>query len=472
MPARFWRGGARNENASKAVCRALWYIQAVTKYCGPSERRMFDAPHVFDSVIAMGRRARIALLIDTATTWGTGLIEGIAEYAHEREDWQFVLGPRGKYDRSLLPAGWGGDGVIARITHQDLADQLITLGLPAVNVSWYRFGESAIPRCTCDERAVAAMAAKYFVDRGFRQFAYCSSSIRPDYVDRFGQEFVTILERQTYRCHCHSSNWHPDSIMPPASEFERLVTWLRGLPKPIGLLAYDSVEARRVTEACEAAGIHVPHEVAVLGGEYDFLSCTISRPQLSSIDHAPRRVGYLAAQLLSRMLAGESPPQEPILVPPDRIITCQSTDTVAVSDDLLAAAVQFIKQHSHEKLQVSDILREVPISRRALEKGFRKMLGRSPADEVRRIRVDNAVQLLCDTSWSMPRIAKVVGFARPELLTRAFRRELGTTPSEFRKCHLRGQRANGLVPMNQNAGERTSRLQNRTTPTNRQSSTR
>ena len=72
----------------------------------------------------MPRRARIALLIDTATTWGTGLIEGIAEYAHAHEDWQFLLGPRGKYDRSLLPADWNGDGIIARITHQELADQV------------------------------------------------------------------------------------------------------------------------------------------------------------------------------------------------------------------------------------------------------------------------------------------------------------------------------------------------------------
>ncbi|MEX0611026.1 MAG: DNA-binding transcriptional regulator [Pirellulales bacterium] len=388
----------------------------------------------------MARRARIALLIDTATTWGTGLIEGIAEYAHAHEDWQFLLGPRGKYDRSLLPADWSGDGVIARITHQELADQLIALRVPVVNVSWYQFGEPSIPRCTCDQRAVAAMAAKYFIELGFRQFAYCGSLIRPDYIDRFGEAFVEILQRRTYRCHCHSSNWHPDSLMPPASEFERLVEWLNGLPRPIGLLAYDSVQARQVTEACEAGGIHVPHEVAVLGGEHDFLSCTISKPQLSSIDHAPRRVGYTAAELLSHLIAGEPPPREPVLLPPGRIITCQSTDTVAIDDELLAAAVSFIKHHSQEKIQVRDILREVPIGRRALEKGFRKWLGRSPAEEIRRIRVDRAVQMLCDTSWSMPRIAAAVGFVRPELLTRAFRRELGTTPSEFRKRHLYGQR--------------------------------
>ena len=289
----------------------------------------------------MPRRARIALLIDTATTWGSGLIEGIAEYAHAHEDWQFLLGPRGKYDRSLLPADWNGDGIIARITNQELADQVTAFRVPAVNVSWYQFGEPSIPRCTCDHRAVAMMAAKYFLELGFRQFAYCSSIIRPDYVDRFGEAFVEILRLRTYRCHCHTSNWHPDSIMPPASEFERLVEWLGGLPKPVGLLAHDSLQARQVIEACEASGINVPHEVAVLGGEYDFLSCTISKPQLSSIDHAPRRVGYTAAEMLSRLIAGEPPPREPVLLPPSRVISCQSTDTVAVGDELLAAAMQY-----------------------------------------------------------------------------------------------------------------------------------
>jgi LacI family transcriptional regulator len=208
-----------------------------------------------------------------------------------------------------------------------------------------------------------------------------------------------------------------------------------------------------VIEACDVGGIQVPHEVAVLGGEYDFLSCTISKPQLSSIDHAPRRVGFTAAEILSRMLDGEPPPHEPVLLPPSRIISRQSTDTVAIGDELLAAAVQFIKRHCNKKIQVRDILREVPISRRVLEKGFQKWLGRSPAEEIRRIRVDQAVQMLCDTSWSMPRIASAVGFVLPELLTRAFRRELGMTPSEFRKRHLHGQRTATILARRINSTE-------------------
>ncbi|MCC6492913.1 MAG: DNA-binding transcriptional regulator [Pirellulales bacterium] len=385
----------------------------------------------------MTRRAKVAILIDTATTWGSGLIEGIAEYANSVEDWQCFLGPRRKSDRLMLPENWDGDGVIARVTHQDLAEQLVARRIPAVDVSWYGLGEGRIPRCTCDEVSIAELAANYYIERGFRQFAYCPSNQRPNYVDRFGQAFIDTLKRRTYACHAFAPTDDVDSYLPSPSELARMVQWLKQLPKPVGLLAFDSVQARQVTESCQLAGIDVPHEVAVLGGEHDLLSCTISKPQLSSIDHSPRRVGWTAAQLLARLMAGEPAPAVPILLPAARVITRQSTDTMAVSDDLLASAVQFIKENSFRRIQVSDILVEVPISRRALEKGFRKCLGRSPAQEIRRVRVDHAVQLLCDTSWAMPRIAMACGFERPELLTRAFRRELKTTPSEFRKQHLK-----------------------------------
>jgi LacI family transcriptional regulator len=260
--------------------------------------------------------------------------------------------------------------------------------------------------------------------------------LRPNYVDRFGSAFIEALRKRAYVCHAFEPSPDVDSFLPSASELARMIDWLQTLPKPIGLLAFDSVQARQVTESCSLAGIAVPNEVAVLGGEHDLLSCTISKPQLSSIDHSPRRVGWKAAELLGQLLAGQPVPAE-VLLPAARVITRQSTDTVAVDDDMLANAVRFIKKNSSRHIQVADILRDVPVSRRALEKGFRKRLGRSPAQEIRRVRVEHAVQLLCDTSWSMPRIASACGFERPELLTRAFRRELKTTPSAFRKEHRR-----------------------------------
>ena len=382
----------------------------------------------------MGKPTKVALLIDTATTWGSGLIEGIADYAHKSEDWRLYLRPWGKYERLTLPKEWSGDGVIARVTHPELAEQIIDSQLPAVNVSWYRFGGTTIPRCTCDEASIAELAVKYFYDRGFRNFSYCASTLRPDYIDRMGQIFVELLADLGHTCHCFTPQDDP-SVFPIAEDVDRLTHWLRSLPKPVGLLAFDSIQARNVTEACHLDGIEVPHDVAVLGGEHDHLSCTVSIPQLSSIDHSPYQVGFAAARLLAQLMEGADPPPHAIRLPATRIITRQSTDTVALQDEKLAACVKFIKSHSHERIHVTDICREVSISRRALEKGFLKHLSRSPAAEIRRVRVEHAVTLLCDTDWPMPRIASACGFERPELLTRALKRELNITPSECRRRH-------------------------------------
>ncbi len=409
----------------------------------------------------MHKRQKVALLIDTATTWGSGLIEGIADYAHNSADWHLFLGPYGKYDRMRLPANWDGDGVIARVTSQELADELVERGLPTVNVSWYTFNEDKIPRCTCDEADIARRAARYFLDRGFRQFAYCGSAIRANYFDRVALAFQEELQHRSHRCYTYNPRVDPEGFFPSREELESLVEWLVDLPRPIALLAFDSIQARYVTEACQVAGIGIPHEVAVLGGEYDFLSSTVSRPLLSSIDHSPFRVGTAAAQLLSDLLNGAPIPSEPILLPGTRIITRQSTDTVAVTDDLLAACVRFIKDHCHERIQVRDILRAVPISRRAMEKGFRKHLGRSPAEEIRRVRVGNAVTLLCDTAWPMTKIAAECGFERVELLTRAFRRELDVTPSQFRKQLARDRANADDLPLPQSASRSAPAQENR-----------
>lgn len=382
----------------------------------------------------MNRPVRVALLIDTATSWGSGLIEGIAEYSKaHRKNWLFSFEPRGKYDRVLLPDGWKGHGVIARITHAALASQIISLKLPAVNVSWFRFGEGLIPTCTCDEKQAAELAIDYFLGEGYRQFAYCASSLRPNYYDRLGLAFVELLGQQGYSC---------QQFVPDQSEFRKLDAerqaqilseWLLTLPHPTALLAYDDIQGRLITEACAQCDLAVPDDIAVLGGEHDDLCSRVSSPPLSGIDQSPREVGYQAAKLLDQRMAGNGRLDSEVLLPPARIIRRQSTDRVALEDELLADAVRYIQKHFAEEIWIGDILREVPLSRRALEIGFQAHLGRTPKEEIRRVRSQKALELLCDTNLNITQIDNACGFDRPELLTRAFRREFKTTPSEFRK---------------------------------------
>lgn len=397
-----------------------------------------DDPPLREDLVKPGAkrpsRQRVALLIDTSTSWGAGLIEGIADYAkaHGRH-WLFSIEPRGKYEPMMLPDTWKGHGVIARITHSRLAAQLIAAQIPAVNVSWFSYGENLIPRCTCDEAAAAEMAAKYFLENGFRQFAYCGSSLRPSYNDRLGNAFVEALAKRGHPCTVFDFERAQLSQLDSEQQLHVLSDWLESLPRPVALLAFDDLQGRIVTEACAQRGLNVPDDIAVLGGEHDELSSRISSPPLSGVDQCPTDVGYRAAQMLDALMAGEPLRETNVRLQPRRIISRQSTDKVAIGDELLAEAIRYIRENFADELRIRDILHAIPVSRRALEIGFREHLGRTPREEIRRIRVQKALELLCDTDWPVTKIAHACGFDRPELLTRAFRRELKATPTAFRK---------------------------------------
>ena len=126
------------------------------------------------------------------------------------------------------------------------------------------------------------------------------------------------------------------------------------------------------------------------------------------------------------------PPRRPRLIATPGIVTRQSSDILAVDDADLTAAVRFIRDRSHQPVHVDDVLRAVPVSRRALEQKFRSVLQRGVAEEIRRVHVDRAKDLLATTALSITEIAEQAGFSSVYHLSRLFRRIVGATPSEFR----------------------------------------
>jgi LacI family transcriptional regulator, galactose operon repressor len=381
----------------------------------------------------MMEEKRIALLIETSTSWGTNIVKGIADYAHSHANWYFHLEPRGKYERLSLPKKWNGDGIIARVTYEELANQIIESGKPAVNVSWFLFGQDKIPSCTTDQNLAGRMIAHHFMERGFRRFAYCGPMNRPSYTDMFGQAFVAAVDETGYGCHLFEEKGVVDNPMDWNTRRASLAKWIVTLPTPIAMLAFNDAGGRQIAEACRMCGLHIPDQIALMGGEHDELTCQITRPPLSSIDLSPQRIGWEAAALLARLLDGETLTETAIRIPPARIIARQSTDNLAIDDEMIVRSLKFIVTNVSDAITVADVLDSVPISRRVLEQRFKKYLGRSPAAEIRRVRVEKSKRLLADTDHSIADIASKCGFEHPEVLTRVFRRQEGITPSAYRK---------------------------------------
>ncbi|MEQ8835824.1 MAG: helix-turn-helix domain-containing protein, partial [Lacipirellulaceae bacterium] len=191
-------------------------------------------------------------------------------------------------------------------------------------------------------------------------------------------------------------------------------------------------------EICHLREIRVPDEIAILAGHNDELMCDVSTPPLSSIAIAGQRIGSEAMALLDRLSQGEQVSEEPRLIPPKGVTSRQSTDILAIDDETVVRALRFIRAHAFQDIVVKDILREIPVSRRCLEIQFRNYLGRSPAEEIRRVRLEKGRELLSQTTMSISEIATACGFANATRFGVAFRKREGKTPLAYRKQTFAG----------------------------------
>jgi LacI family transcriptional regulator len=171
--------------------------------------------------------------------------------------------------------------------------------------------------------------------------------------------------------------------------------------------------------------------VAVLGVDNDELLCEMSYPPLSSIRLGAEQIGRTAVDLLEKLMQGKKIGAEPARIPPMELVTRQSTDTLAVEDPEVAAALRHIRLHATEGISVKQLMEEVTMNRRTLERRFNSIVGHTPLEEIRRVRLERA-KVLLQTDLPIYEVALQAGFATPEYLATSFRQAEGTTPTAFR----------------------------------------
>ena len=378
------------------------------------------------------RCPQIALLVDTATDWGRRMIRGVGRYAQEQGGWDIWPEQRCQYAPGRLPPGWIGEGAIAQVADRTMGRYLAGVPHVVVNVSAACIPGLEFPTVTADLRAAARLAAGHLLDQGFRNFGYFAP-LGLSYVDIHYHSFVEHLAEACLTCDLFPASRGKGGRPAWNRQQANLRRWLRNLPKPAAVVTWTSDRGREVLYACRAEGLLVPEQVAVMGGDEDSLLCETCNPPLSGVALTSERIGYEAAALLDRLLRGEPLPTEPILIAPTRVVVRQSTDTLAITEPDLARAIAFIRMHAATPIRVSDVLREIAVSRTWLERTFQQALGRSPAEEIRRVRLERAKQLLADTDLPVPQVAAASGFTSREYLACAFQRATGLTPREFRQ---------------------------------------
>lgn len=427
--------------------------------------------------LAPENTVRISLVLPTEYAYAREVLKGIVDATRTRSlydprsrrsrnpdelPWVFHI-LRGTYGYSLPDLRkWLADfqphGVIADIYDDQIATLLADADIPFIELFGNRKRSDCV-RIVSDDLAVGAMAAKHFLDCGFRNFAYFGlarlewsrrreEGFRQQIENDFKARSATSAQRATtsftFASFGHSAepsrgrNGHAGGSSMSASS---MGAWLVSLPKPVGVFAANDLWGFELVQAARQQSLHVPDDVAILGVDNDESICDIAYPALSSIRLGAEQIGHRAVACMGQLLRGESIPSPIEPVAPIGIITRQSTDVLAVDDADVAALLTLIRRHAVEGMTVKQAMTSVAVNRRTLERRFFSVVGHTPLDEIRRVRIERAKTLL-QTTIPIYEVAKRSGFNTPEYLATAFTRAVGVSPTVYRR-RVRGDEAAG-----------------------------
>jgi LacI family transcriptional regulator len=380
------------------------------------------------------QRPHVLLIVETAMSFGRGVLEGISQYLVENPPWSVQLDLR---ELLVTPPAWlenwDGDGIITRSTTPEMAALISKSGIPTVNLTDI-YGDQGLPSIWNDHEAIGQLAAEHLLQRGLKQFAFCGFTNHQWSETRY-RGFQKHLQPYDTNIQFHSSDWAQARRTGWEAQQANMVQWLAELPKPIGILACNDFRGQHVLEACRVAQISVPDQVAVIGVDNDQVICDFCQPSLSSVIPAADRIGYEAARMLDQLMRSEQPAERHVKIAPLGIAARQSTDVMTIDDAEVVSALKIIRERACDGLSVADILEEICIARSSLERRFRRFIGRSPQAEIRNVQMKRAQLLLRETNLPLAQVAALTGFRHAEYFSVVFKREIGKTPGQFRS-HL------------------------------------
>ena len=374
------------------------------------------------------RRVAVMLDIESAYKRHTTAFAGTQMYAQE-QGWKMIID---EFADDTLPTRRTKsppyDGVIARATKK-LAERAERLKVPLVNLWLTSPVALKLPGVFPDYLIAGRLRAEHLLSRGFSRFAILSSG-------GVGQKQEAKAFRKVIGAAGFSCTLAKDVTRSLANwrKTERVIADLMdNWQPPLGVYVGSENVGRMLVQMCDSRGLRVSEDVAVIAGWNEETICLQPSPSLTSIELGGERIGYEAARMLHRLMDGETLSTSRLVLPPQGLVVRESTDFYAVDDELVASALAFIAANSHLPIGQNDVAKAVHTETRTLQNRFRKILSRPIVTEIRRVRIERAKRELSQSKRSLAEIARDVGFGKTMRMYEVFRRELGITPSEYRK---------------------------------------
>lgn len=375
--------------------------------------------------------ARILILMNPARGYDRALMRGMARYVRNGNPVQFFTPPPFWVD-------WKSDRLIEFINEtkvngifmieRDDTDRLLDLQIPMVVSPYSRRRVSGAINLITNHVATGQTAAEHLIQCGFKNFAFCG------YENMFWSEDRFKGFRKHLQNHGHKCCKYTGKAASPMDEKVRLLIWLNNLPDSTGIFACADERGRELIELSISSGIRVPDQIGVISVDNDELLCELAPVALSSIDNTAERCGFEAITRLVQIITGKKPNRRKpdLVVEPTGCVARLSTDFINAQDPPLTRSIRFIRENTNKPISVDDVVRESGLSRRVLEKRFRKELNTSVYAEIRRTKVEQFGRMLLESTLTVSEIADRFGFDDIIHLSRYFKTQTGMTPREYR----------------------------------------
>ena len=381
----------------------------------------------------------IALLFESTGEYGREFLKGVAQYARERRNWRLRLYPLTNAEDGNPLAGC--DGIITRSAEAATMQWLKASGLPRVD-AFCQDPDSGVIGVDSDHDAIATMAAEYFLNHKFTNFAYCGYH-GTRYSDMLASAFIRALEKTGHACLEYSTVELPTDAMilddkaRKTRNPHRLAAWLAKLPPRTALFCANDLRAYHVLDICESNGRKVPSDIAIMGVDNDTVLCSCASVPLSSIDPNAFGVGYAAAQALDDLIEKrarrrKAPPVQ--YVKPGDLIARESTEAYPLTPTWLEKVLIHVDANMSRPLSARDLIKVAGVSHTALQKMFTNKIGMSPGHYILTVKMREAQRLLTTRKkMRMSEIAERTGFTDQKYFCRTYHAYFGHAPSRTRK---------------------------------------
>ena len=382
-------------------------------------------------------KAKVLVILPSDKFLHRQILEGVLAYGHERGPWQFHFETGDRYEQGMEKVRrWGCNGIVAMVRDNGQLQKMLNTKVPAVFLNPPRSGRrtGTPPRWATfvrrNQEDVGRSAAEYFLERGYREFAFIGTPRQTEWCERRLDGFRSRLARDNVECSVFSGAPEAD-----CDDFDResqhVAKWLKTLKPGTALYASRDRRAVQMLNMCIDLGIPVPDGLAVLGTDNDEVLCESVTPSLSSISLDGRNAAMLCAMLLDKHMQGRK--VEPLVdLAFPSVVTRQSTDATLVPDAFIAKALSIVRRDLSAGHTIADIAKELKVSRRTLETKANLVLGTTLKNEINRIRLNEAVRLISNTGLSIQAVAERCGFCCASHLNTRFKAAFGYSPSVFR----------------------------------------